>query len=97
MSADGNWKITISTPMGPQVVDTTIATSGDTFTGEARSQLGNDPISGQVDGDALRWTMKINKPMPMTLEFDVKIDGDNMNGRVKLGPFGPANLTGVRA
>jgi len=96
MSADGNWKITISTPMGPQTVDTKITTSGDTFTGEASSPMGDNTISGKVDGDTLTWAMQITKPMPMNLEFEATVDGDAMKGNVKLGAFGNAGLTGVR-
>ena len=35
--------------------------------------------------------------MPMTLEFEATVSGDTMNGNVKLGAFGSAPLTGVRA
>jgi len=35
--------------------------------------------------------------MPMTLEFKGTVDGDNMSGSVKLGMFGQASFTGVRA
>ena len=34
--------------------------------------------------------------MPMTLEFTATVDGDKMNGNVKLGMFGNAPLTGER-
>jgi len=37
MSADGNWKITINTPMGAQTVEASITTSGDTFTSLRRT------------------------------------------------------------
>jgi hypothetical protein len=96
MSADGAWKITISTPMGPQTVDAVITTSGDTFTGEAKSPMGNNEISGKVEGDTLSWSMAITSPMPMTLEFVATVEGDNMKGNVKLGAFGNAGLAGVR-
>lgn len=97
MSADGNWKITINTPMGAQVVDASIKTSGDTFTGTTKGQMGTQEVSGKVDGDTLTWSADITSPMPMKLEFTAKVDGDNMTGNVKLGMFGNASLTGVRA
>jgi hypothetical protein len=96
MSADGNWKITISTPMGPQEVTASITTSGDTFTGQSSSAMGDQPISGKVAGDTLTWSADITKPMPLTLEFDAKVDGDKMTGTVKLGAFGNAPLNGHR-
>ena len=33
----------------------------------------------------------------MTLEFTVKVDGDKMTGKCKLGTFGIADLAGERA
>jgi hypothetical protein len=97
MSADGNWKITINTPMGAQTVNASIKTSGDTFTGTTEGQMGKQEISGKVSGDTLIWSADITQPMPMTLEFSATVQGDNMSGNVKLGMFGNASLTGVRA
>lgn len=97
MSADGNWKITINTPMGAQTVNATIKTSGDTFTGTTSGQMGTQEVSGKVDGDTLTWSADITSPMPMKLEFTAKVDGDKMSGNVKLGMFGNASLTGERA
>jgi len=96
MSADGNWKITISTPMGPQEMTVAIATQGDAFTGKAQSAMGDTDFSGKVAGDTLTWSADITKPMPLTLEFDAKVDGDKMTGNVKLGAFGSAPLNGTR-
>lgn len=97
MAADGNWKITINTPMGAQVVDAEIKTNGDTFTGTTKGQMGTQEVSGKVDGNTLTWSADITSPMPMKLEFTATVDGDNMTGNVKLGMFGNAALTGVRA
>jgi hypothetical protein len=96
MSADGNWKITINTPMGAQTVNATIKTSGDTFTGTTQGQMGSQEVSGKVNGDTLTWSTDITNPMPMKLEFEAKVDGDKMNGNVKLGMFGNAPLSGER-
>jgi hypothetical protein len=97
MSADGNWKITINSPMGAQEVTAAITTSGDTFTGTTSGRMGDQTIEGKVDGDKLTWSTAITQPMPMTLEFEATVDGDAMKGNVKLGAFGNAPLTGVRA
>jgi hypothetical protein len=35
--------------------------------------------------------------MPITLEFDGKVDGDQLNGNVKLGAFGTSTFSGARA
>ncbi len=97
MSADGNWKITINSPMGAQEVEAAITTSGDTFTGTTKGRMGEQTIEGKVAGDTLTWSTSITQPMPMTLEFTATVAGDSMTGNVKLGAFGNAPLTGVRA
>jgi hypothetical protein len=96
MSADGNWKITINTPMGARTLNVAVVTSGDTFTGKVDSDLGSSEVSGKVAGDTLTWSADITQPMPMKLDFDAKVDGDKMTGNVKLGMFGNAALTGER-
>jgi hypothetical protein len=96
-AADGTWKITINTPMGAQEVTAEITTSGDTFTGKTSGRMGDSEVSGKVDGDTLTWTAAITQPMPMTLEFSATVSGDSMSGNVKLGAFGNAPLSGVRA
>ncbi len=96
MSADGNWKITINTPMGARTVNANIKTSGDTFTGQVQSDMGSQDITGKVNGDNLTWSFDITNPMPMKLEFDAKVEGDKMTGNCKLGMFGNASLTGER-
>ncbi|HPA38270.1 MAG TPA: hypothetical protein PLV04_05965 [Phenylobacterium sp.] len=97
MSADGNWKITINSPMGAQTVDASIKTNGDTFTGTTKGAMGEQAVEGKVAGDKLTWSTAITSPMPMTLEFEATVSGDSMSGNVKLGAFGSASLTGVRA
>jgi hypothetical protein len=96
MSVDGNWKITIQTPMGAQEVTASITTSGDTFTGKTEGKMGSQEISGKVAGDTLTWTADITNPMPLRIDFEVKVAGDSMNGTAKLGPFGAAPLSGQR-
>ncbi len=97
MSADGNWNITINSPMGAQKVSATITTNGGTFTGTTQTPAGEQAIEGKVDGDKLTWSTAITQPMPMTLEFEATVSGDTMSGNVKLGAFGNAPLTGTRA
>jgi hypothetical protein len=96
-AADGTWKITINTPMGAQEVTAEITTAGDTFTGKTSGRMGDAEVAGKVDGDTLTWSADITQPMPMTLDFSATVAGDAMTGNVKLGAFGNAPLSGVRA
>jgi hypothetical protein len=98
MSADGTWKTTMNTPMGAQQGTLTLASSGSELTGKLAGPQGEIAIEeGKIDGDNLSWKAKITSPMAMTLEFAAKVEGDNINGNVKLGAFGNASFSGTRA
>ena len=59
--------------------------------------FGSSEISGTVEGDTLKWSSQVTSPMPITLEFDGKLDGGNIAGSVKLGAFGSSSFSGTPA
>lgn len=96
-SADGTWKTTMNTPMGKQEGTLTLQTDGNDLSGKLAGPQGEiDIIDGKVDGDKLTWKAKLTSPMPMTLDFDATVDGDDISGNVKLGAFGNATFSGTR-
>ncbi len=97
-AGDGEiWNTTLQTPMGPQNMQVLLKITGSTLTGTVSSQMGGGDITGTASGADLSWTLKVTQPMPIELEFKVRVDGDTMTGDVKLGGFGTAKLTGKRA
>lgn len=98
MSADGNWDITMNTPMGAQNAKLELHSDGAVLTGRMTSPQGEaDVQDGTVDGDSLSWKADITTPISMTLEFSATLDGDSISGSVKLGAFGTASFSGSRA
>jgi hypothetical protein len=99
MSVDGNWKITVNSPMGAQKVDLALKADGGTLTGSGTGPGGEAQTiaDGKVDGDKVSWKADISQPMPMTLEFNGTVSGDTMAGDVKAGNFGSFPFTGERA
>ena len=99
MAVDGTWKLTVNTPMGAQESTLVISASGASLTGtqSAGSGEGRPIDDGKVNGNNISWKASITKPMPMTLEFSGTVAGDKLDGSVKLGMFGSASFTGVRA
>lgn len=97
-NADGVWNTVTNTPMGAQNATLTLATDGDTLTGNMVSPQGTIDIEdGVVDGDSLSWKANITSPMAMTLEFSATVNGDEISGNVQLGVFGSATFSGTRA
>lgn len=97
MSIDGNWEVSMNTPMGEQTGTLALKSDGNTLSGKVDTAMGSEEFdNGTVSGNDLEWSIDISKPMPMTLNFKATVDGDDMTGNVGLGMFGSAPLTGKR-
>jgi hypothetical protein len=91
------WQCTLQTPAGPQEMTVQLVREGETVSGRIDSPMGGETISnGKALGDRITWTMQVSKPMSIKLSFDVKVEGNQMTGKVKLGLFGSAALSGHR-
>ncbi len=90
------WDLVLATPMGPQPMTATIVRNGATFAGTIKGEMGVQDISGKISGNTLTWTLSLTKPVSIKLSFEANVQGDDMTGKVKLGMFGSAGLTGKR-
>ena len=98
MSVDGNWNITVQSPMGAQPSTLSLKAEGATLTGTQSAQGNTANIAnGKVDGDTISWSAAITSPMPMTLEFTGVVSGDSVSGSCKAGAFGSFPFSGTRA
>ena len=75
----------------------TFNTDGGTLTGKLEAPEGTQEFAGTVDGNRLKWEMKVTQPMPITLKYDLTVEGDVLSGTAKLGMFGKAKVQGTRA
>lgn len=97
MAIDGNWEITINSPMGAQKAKLELQASGGALTGTQHAQGSSQPVAnGKVDGNTVSWSANITSPMPMTLEFTGAVEGDAIKGSVKAGAFGSFPFSGAR-
>jgi hypothetical protein len=98
MSVDGNWNITMSTPLGERRATLELIASGATLTGTQSAEGDSAEIfDGTVSGSDVAWKVSISNPMPLTLEFAGKVDGDTIAGEMTINPMGSFPFTGVRA
>ncbi len=96
MSIDGDWKVTVQTPMGAQEQTFSVTTDGDTVSGTVKSAMGEMEIKdGKIDGNSLTWKMDMTVPMPMTLDVEATVDGNKISGTAK-SSFGPAPFEGEK-
>ena len=98
MSIDGTWKLGFDTPIGRQETTLEVKAVRGALTGSQSGSDGSQPIhDGVVKGDEASWSLSVTSPVPITLEFNGKVDGDAMSGTVKLGMFGESTFTAARA
>ncbi|MBR0718235.1 hypothetical protein [Bradyrhizobium liaoningense] len=98
MAVDGNWNVTLTTPMGERQTTLSLKSSGGTLTGTQGADGDTAEIfDGAISGDAVNWKVSITNPMPLTLEFIGKVAGDSMSGEAGIGPMGSFPFTGTRA
>jgi hypothetical protein len=98
MGFEGSWNIRINSPMGEQQVRLELRAEDGVLTGTA--SLGGDcaPLLDPVqEGDRLRWSQDITKPMAMTIHFDLTRSGDTLSGKAKPGFFPAMDVQGERA
>jgi hypothetical protein len=98
MSADGNWNLVVTTPMGERHATLSVKTDGGALKGSQMADGNSAEIfEGTVNGNDVAWKVSITDPMEMTLEFTGTVTGDNIGGSVKLGMFGSSSFSGTRA
>lgn len=98
MALDGNWSLTMSTPMGERKATLILKSSGGNLTGTQGVEGSSTEIfEGTVRGDDVAWKVSITNPMPLTLAFTGKVDGDKMTGEMKIGPMGSFPFSGIKA
>ena len=98
MAVDGNWNITMSTPMGDRQTTLSLKSSGGALTGTQEAEGNSTEIfDGTANGDDVFWKVSITNPMPLTLEFTGKVSGNSISGEMGIGPMGSVPFTGTRA
>jgi hypothetical protein len=98
MAVDGDWNLTMTTPMGERDATLSLKSAGGVLTGTQGAEGNSVEIfDGTVDGNDLAWKVSITNPMPLTLEFTGKVSGDAMSGEMGIGPMGSFPFTGKRA
>jgi hypothetical protein len=88
----------MSTPMGERNALLSLKSAGGILTGTQGADGNSGEIfDGTVDGDDVAWKLSITNPMPLTLAFTGKVDGDSMTGEMGIGMMGSFPFRGTRA
>ncbi|SHF01422.1 DJ-1/PfpI family protein [Seinonella peptonophila] len=94
---DGKWKLTISTPIGKQLVIARITTKNGKIQGSAEQDGEiNDFINPVIMGNQLTWSQYIKKPMALKLKFEATLDGNQLSGIAKASMLPSSKFIGER-
>ncbi|MED3575511.1 DJ-1/PfpI family protein [Cytobacillus praedii] len=93
----GKWDTTISTPIGKLSVLIDLSTNDGQIVGTAKQGEEIVPLDNpSLEGNQLKWSIKVTKPISLTLKFSVSIDGNQMVGEAKAGMLPSSKLIGHR-
>ena len=95
---DGTWEMTLKSAMATQDMTVAFRTDPDgSIAGLFSSPEGSQEFTGgSYDAGRLRFELKVEKPMKITLKYDLQVSEDTITGKCKMGMFGTAKVTGTR-
>jgi len=99
MSVDGKYEVELTTTMGPQPIELTLKTDGDSLSGTMDGYFGQQSFSGgTVSGNDFSWSVELQSPVgEMKLEVKGTVSGDEISGQVQIGSFRPSAFKGTRS
>lgn len=104
MDIEGDWDVSIKTPIGTLAVVYTFRQSPDGRDGLAGTATYRDEtvaLQGLTsetvaDGARLTWRQSVSKPIRLNLDFDVVVKGDVMSGQSRAGRLPRSAVSGTR-
>jgi hypothetical protein len=98
-SATGKWDVTLMTPGGEFPATATLTDTGGKLTGSFGSQMGDVPVSGTIEGKALKLSMVAQTPQgDLNVVLTGELDGDAIvNGKAEVPGLGTMDWSAKRA
>ena len=97
MSFDGDWQLTISSPMGERPASLSITETTGNLEGSLTTGMGTSPISGYADESSVAFSASVQGPMgAVKLDFIGTVTGDEASGQMQFGSMGGGPWHGAR-
>lgn len=95
----GSWQLEISSPQGKRTRTMVLTQDGTQVAGTYRSDRGEVPVTGTIDGDSFTLTVKVHgqDQQELVMEYRGRVQGDALQGRLMMGRRGEVDFTGRRA
>ena len=97
MSFEGNWQLTIDSPMGERPASLSITETIGNLEGSLTTGMGTAPVSGHADEDFVAFSASVQGPMgAVKLDFTGTFTGDEVSGEMQFGSMGGGRWNGAR-
>ncbi|OBF62493.1 hypothetical protein A5787_16300 [Mycobacterium sp. 852002-50816_SCH5313054-b] len=104
MDIEGDWDVSIKTPIGTLAVRSAFKQLGDGPGGLSGTATYQDETVALQDftretvgsGTRLTWRQSVRKPIRLKLDFDVVVSGDVMSGHSRAGRLPRSPVSGTR-
>ena len=95
----GAWQLEISSPQGTRTPSMVLTQAGTQVTGTYRSSRGEVPVTGTITGADFALTVRVRgqDQQELVIEYQGRVEGDAMQGRIMMGARGEVAFTGKRA
>lgn len=95
MNSRSRWQINVDTPTGEQQGILELETANGVCSGRLINDSGELALEdGYIDQGHLHWTLRLSRPIPMTLVCQAIVDEDSLTGEVTIAAFGNFSFTG---
>ena len=93
-SLNGDWDISLNTPIGPAQSKASLKHEGENISGRIKTMFGEFPISGTLKGTdvTLKYTISADGN-ELTVTLKGKLDGETMKGSADYGSAGEGDWT----
>lgn len=93
----GTWVLQVETGQGGGSPTFTFKQTGEKLEGTYEGTFGKAQVSGTVEGREARWSFDVDvQGNAMTIEYVGTVDGNSMEGTVKLGDLAEGTFTGKK-
>ena len=97
MSFDGNWQLTISSPMGERPASLSITETIGNLEGSLTTGMGTAPVSGHADEDFVAFSATVQGPLgAVKVDFTGNVAGGEVSGQMQFGSMGSGPWHGAR-
>lgn len=93
----GDWEVTINSPQGSRSVNATFKQDGEKLTGALKSARGEQPISGTVKGNEIKFSYPYKTAeLDFTITMTGSLTGDSIKGAADFGGLAEGDWTAKR-